>query len=502
MFINDPRYVLLASQTARREVYEEYCREAARAKRLGKSVGSTAVNGASDSASPPAEDKKDPEKEYQALLKAEVKSTRLLWEDFRRAWKKDRRFFAFGKDDRQREKAFRQYQRELGERESRPTRTLVQAIEVKRLMRVFAGKRADAQRAESDFMELLKEKAGGLDPNGQPDWRDVKRPLASDPRYDAVGSSSLREELFKRYLKELEAKQRTVTATAAESEENAAARRAREKRERAEASIRERQQRVQGERAQMEREMQRSKLGASREEGERALGSLYVQAVREHDASWSAMLPALEADERFHSPALSMADKHRLFNAHLDSLARKRLDALHALFAQHAPRLDTPWEEVYPEIVDEFAVTRLKLSHDSLANKYASWQKVRFARAREDFDKLLGENSFVDFWGRMRNKRLDERLVEGIPGENEEEMIDDEEAGGRANLMEMAKQVDLREMHAVLAVSPCAFVLQSDQARRRSTDHLVSRQIWLVSNGHALLSSDFPSTARQAIPHL
>lgn len=102
---------------ARREVYEEYCREAARARRLGKSVGSSAVDQGGSGTSTEETTKKDPEKEYQALLKAEVKSTRLLWEDFRRAWKKDRRFFAFGKDDRQREKVFRQYQRELGERE-------------------------------------------------------------------------------------------------------------------------------------------------------------------------------------------------------------------------------------------------------------------------------------------------------------------------------------------------------------------------------------------------
>lgn len=64
------------------------------------------------------QEKRDPEKEYRDLLKAEVKSTRMSWDDFKRAWKKDRRFFAFGRDDRQREKAFRAYQKELGERRS------------------------------------------------------------------------------------------------------------------------------------------------------------------------------------------------------------------------------------------------------------------------------------------------------------------------------------------------------------------------------------------------
>lgn len=108
-FINDPRYVLLSSMRDRQEVFEEYCREVARARRLGKS-SSTIASGV---------EKRDPEKEYRELLKTEVKSTRMAWEDFKRAWKKDRRFFAFGKDDRQREKAFKAYLKELGERELR-----------------------------------------------------------------------------------------------------------------------------------------------------------------------------------------------------------------------------------------------------------------------------------------------------------------------------------------------------------------------------------------------
>lgn len=89
----------------RQDVFEEYCRDVARARRLGKSA----------TVSSTTSEKRDPEKAYRELLKAEVKSTRMIWDDFRRAWKKDRRFFEFGKDDRQREKAFRSYQKELGE---------------------------------------------------------------------------------------------------------------------------------------------------------------------------------------------------------------------------------------------------------------------------------------------------------------------------------------------------------------------------------------------------
>jgi hypothetical protein len=58
----------------------------------------------------------NPEEEFEKLLKDEVKSTRASWTDFRRTWKKDRRFYGWGRDDREREKRFREFLKELGER--------------------------------------------------------------------------------------------------------------------------------------------------------------------------------------------------------------------------------------------------------------------------------------------------------------------------------------------------------------------------------------------------
>jgi transcription elongation regulator 1 len=89
----------------RQEVFEEYCRDKARELRQAKQAAANAG---------PVE-KKSPEEEYQALLRKEVTSTRTRFDDFRRTWKKDRRFFAFGRDDREREKAFKSWLRELGE---------------------------------------------------------------------------------------------------------------------------------------------------------------------------------------------------------------------------------------------------------------------------------------------------------------------------------------------------------------------------------------------------
>jgi hypothetical protein len=135
LFISDPRYVLLPSVSARREAFDEYCRERARELR----------------ASRVKKEKEDPKEEYEKLLTTEVKSTRISWTDFRRQWKKDRRFYGWGRDDREREKRFREFLKELGES---VCSALLYTVPHKLN---FPGKRALAQKAEADFFALLRE---------------------------------------------------------------------------------------------------------------------------------------------------------------------------------------------------------------------------------------------------------------------------------------------------------------------------------------------------------
>jgi hypothetical protein len=101
-FVSDPRYTLLSSVAVRREAFDEFCRDRARELRQSSLK----------------KEKRDanPVGEYDRLLREEVKSTRASWTDFRRVWKKDRRFYGWGRDDREREKRFKEYLRELGER--------------------------------------------------------------------------------------------------------------------------------------------------------------------------------------------------------------------------------------------------------------------------------------------------------------------------------------------------------------------------------------------------
>lgn len=156
-------------------MFDEYCKEKARAVRQAK------LASASDQLATPCGEieKKDPEKEYRALLEKEVRSTRTRWEEFRKTWKKDRRFFAFGRDEREREKVFKAWLRELGESTffvmfifHHKNGVLVDSFLF--FLCVSIVKRAAVKKAEEDFYTLLSE-SSDLEPSSV--WKDVRPPL-------------------------------------------------------------------------------------------------------------------------------------------------------------------------------------------------------------------------------------------------------------------------------------------------------------------------------------
>ena len=391
-------------------MYEDYCRSVGRARRLGKTSAKSAES--------------DHEKEYKALMREQVTSTRTRWDDFRKQWKKDRRFYSFGRDDRDREKAFKVHLRELGER-----------------------KRDDAQRAETDFRELL----GEADIKPDSAWSTVKKSLASDPRYDAVGSSSLREELYNTYVKTL------ATSSTLENPEEAAERKLKARQEKAAASLKERESRVKEEQDRTAQEMDKSRKGAGREEAQRLFGSLLVDQVRDHEVTWPQAIQFLSLDPRFNHPALSAGNKERLFREHITRISSRRSDDLNSLFEKHLPNLETMYESVYPYVIDDPLVQRLQLSPEALETRFEEWKRGREADARREFDEMLGDNAFVDFWGKMRKKTLDEEAAKV----KEDEMDDGEGLGegGDADITALGRQINLEEIKSVLRVSMGAGIM-------------------------------------------
>lgn len=233
------------------------------------------------------------------FLKEEVTSTRSTWHEFRRKWKKDRRFFAWA-GDRERERAFRDWVRDLADGKHM---AYLSGLDLTPNL-VFVVKKKQAEKAEREFFQLLREhkqiKPGDV-------WKEVCAHLGAcnpcnicmvshsspqvkrkfnpkDPRYDAVGSSSLREELFVTYVKTAGGAIPGETSSQADQVENlpqneqegsdAEATRRKQRADRAERSLREREDKVRRERVGLERELGRTRGTVGREEGEREFMSV------------------------------------------------------------------------------------------------------------------------------------------------------------------------------------------------------------------------------------
>ncbi|GAA5941470.1 hypothetical protein JCM3775_004934 [Rhodotorula graminis] len=405
-FVNDPRYHAVKSTRERRDLFDEFCKEKIRAQRAAKKAA--AASGI----------KVDPLVGFRSLLSTAVTSTRSHFSDFKRAHQKDTRYRDFGKTEGDREKEFKKYLRDLGER-----------------------KREAAERAEREFGEMLRED-GEIRPGDK--WTDVKKRHASDPRYSAVASSSLREQLFDKHLAALSSGgNRPSTSTSAPSapalKEDKAARAA--------ASLREREERVRADKARAERSANVARSNLGKDEAEREFAQLLIDAVRDHKAHFDDLVPSLSRDPRFDAQALYPSDKRRLFEQHQQKLHRSRVADVEALFAAHSPKLTTPFHDVLPAISSDPHVARLVgTDFDALENLYTASIARRTQRARDDFSQMLRESPILEHWGRMRKlEKRDKVALIGQEGTRNDESDDDE-----PDTRDMAEQIDLKAIHAVL----------------------------------------------------
>ncbi|KAJ7095368.1 Hsp90 protein-domain-containing protein [Mycena belliarum] len=442
-FVSDPRYVLLSSVSARREAFDEYCRERAREIRQAN------VKKEKETV--------DPKEEFERFLKDEVKSTRTTWSDFRRTWKKDRRFYGWGRDDREREKRFRGWIRELGER-----------------------KRAAAQKAETDFFNLLREQASINEGSA---WKDVKRSLVDDPRYDAVGSSSLREELFNTFIKG-----NTIASTSQISspskiddkpsvDEETHEEHQKKREERAKQAVKEREDKVRAELGRVEAEIGKSRQLGDKEEGEMLFKSMLTDAVRDPQMTWDVVVPLLSEDPRFRNSPLPLNMRLNLFHAHVGHLRAKQMTGLNALFETHAPTLATKFEALpLPALLGALPVTKLGLDVRSLQHEFEKWQRERTSECRNSFDEMLTENAFIEFWGKL--KKIGGEGVDGGVKADELEN-EDEGAGGQGDMSMLGGRVDMKVLAKGVDVSEVEKVLKNDK-RYIMFDHIPEqRELWI-----------------------
>ncbi|SGZ28696.1 BQ5605_C027g10412 [Microbotryum silenes-dioicae] len=415
-FINDPRYTAVKQLKDRRDLFEEFCKEKLREIRAAKAKA--AAEGSLS--------KLDPLTSYRELLETAVTSTRTHYSDFKRQYHKDLRFRNFGKTEGEKEKYFKQWLRDLGEK-----------------------KRADANKAEKAFKEMLGEDAT-IKSSDQ--WSEVKARFARDARYGGVASASQREGLFEAHRKllgqgSIEASSSKATPASTSTLTTKPTLTKEERAARAAASLREREEQVRAEKERTSRQARAAKGNLGREEGEREFGTLLVDQVRDHNARWEQVVPFLSKDTRFIDSPLSIHDQRRLFDLHLKTLYSKRLAVVEDLFAQHASTMMTRFETILPSLADSPHVIRLvEKDYDHLEHLYEAWLRKWADRARREFDELLKESAILEHWGRLaKHEDLDKVKVMG-----EEGAEDSEDEDEMPSIVEMAKQVDLPAIQKVL----------------------------------------------------
>ena len=180
-------------------------------------------------------------------------------------------------------------------------------------------------------------------------------------------------------------------------------------------------------------------------------------AHRVLQATWDSSLAQLQIDPRFTRSPLPRNQQFALFHAHVASLKAKHLTSLHVFFESHAPTLDTPFSSVpVASLTSSLPATKLGFDQNvsALEDEYARWMRERRTQARQDFDQMLSENAFVEFWGRL-GKIGGKGVDEGIRGDDIGEDDGPDEEGQMVDMKQLAKTVDLKEMVKVLKV--CGF---------------------------------------------
>lgn len=439
-FSSHPSYLALPERE-REDAFNEWCKIRLRERRAARAATSAPSASA--------------EQRYLNLLKEEVRSTRTKYSDFKHAFSRDSRFSNF-KSDAEREKHFRKHLVELGEQ-----------------------KRKAAERAEEDFLQLLSDKVPGnyrgkvsaAKAQGKDAvmevWMEAKKGLVEDKRYDAVGSSTRRFELFCSWAKG-ERRAPSLSPPTLKPREDEASRKAREKDQARQQALKKREEEVRREREKINRLNRSAFSAATREESILSFRQLLLDAVHSPHTDYPSSVAQLSSDPRFSAPYLSEDDKQRLFSEHREQLLAKQSDRLGAVFARHAKTLDSHPEDVIaltladPDLtlppLNTFAQDPVKLQA-----AYARWDEERQKKAESEFKEMLKESAFVEFWGRLKKSAAATTEDVGDKGEGKEEGEDEGEGG---SLVDMARKVDLKEIQSVLRNDARFRAFKHDPERR------------------------------------
>ncbi|KAG1924692.1 transcription elongation regulator 1-like isoform X2 [Pimephales promelas] len=239
------------------------------------------------------------------------------------------------------------------------------------------------EKVKQDFFELLSD----YHVDGQQRWSKVKEKMETDPRYKAVETSAAREELFKNYV------ERLAKNPNSEKEKEL------EKQARIEASLRERERMVQRFRSEQTKEIDREREQHKREEAVQHFKALMSDMVKTPDAAWSDTRRSLRKDHRWESSSLLERDeKERLFNEHIEALAKKKKEHFRQLLDETTSiTLMTSWKEVKKLIKEDPRCIKFSSSDRKRQREFSDYVKDKYITAKADFRTLLKETKFITY---------------------------------------------------------------------------------------------------------
>ncbi|XP_028824121.1 transcription elongation regulator 1-like [Denticeps clupeoides] len=344
----DPRYLLLNTKE-RKQVFDEYVKTRAEEERREKKNKILHCR-----------------EEFKKMLEEAKLSIRTTFSDFAARHAKDPRFKAIEKM-KDREAIFTEFVTAMRKKDRDGTKNRVEKI-------------------KQDFFDLLLEQHV----DGQQRWSKVKDRLDSDPRYKAVETPTAREELFKTFIERLSKnlsseKQREL-----------------EKQARVEASLREREREVQRARSEQTKEIDREREQHKRDEAIQHFRALLSDMVRSSDASWSDTRRLLRKDHRWESASLlERDDKEKLFNEHVEALAKKKKELFRQLLDETSMiTLTTSWKEVKKVIKEDPRCTKFSSSDRKKQREFEDFIKDKYITAKADFRTLLKETRFITYRSR------------------------------------------------------------------------------------------------------
>ncbi|XP_035034920.2 transcription elongation regulator 1 isoform X3 [Hippoglossus stenolepis] len=252
------------------------------------------------------------------------------------------------------------------------------------------------EKVKLDFFDLLNEQHI----EGGQRWSKIKERLETDPRYKSVDSSALREEFFKQYM-EKQAKSVDVDKE-----------RELERQARIEASLREREREVQKARSEQTKEIDREREQHKREEAIQHFKALMSDMVRSSDATWSDTRRNLRKDHRWESASLlEREEKEKLFNEHVEALAKKKKEHFRQLLDETSMiTLTTSWKEVKKVIKEDPRCIKFSSSDRKRQREFEDYIKDKYITAKADFRTLLKETKFITYRSRKLIQESEQHL--------------------------------------------------------------------------------------------